>query len=916
MKKTVWTIVIAMMLLLPAFHVTVNAEEVVPVIWEYEDFSQALPIDTNAMIQVLVPKHDEEGEKILDIFENYFKIVLPEDGYIYGTFYEGDLLETDLVPLDHDITVYTEQEDQLVELGNWKFGLAKGTYYVKGTFVYNVPGHFKISYTAANDWEKERNSSFDQATDIPEDMKMNAWVENSDPEHFKFTVPEPGLVTIGLDYNKNSGDPEKTWSLDLMDAEGRMISGDSGSEISIDRIGLGAGTYYLSVELFAEASSDNYYQLYWDFTPSSTCETEWNDDYEYADTIPLNQPFFFEITSVMTVHGNRLGDQDYFTFSLEAPGTVSISVMPQTDGMFAFVFQDSDRNLIRGMDLECVDGRTETSWKLGLPAGKYYLLPDVPCNKACNITVNYDRTDSWEKEVNDTFDSATTITAGTSLNGWLEDKNDWYAFTLTEPGYVDAELTYAYHDSEDEQKRCFVLSMLDPEENDMVVRTGYCEETSDTKTGVSINRIGLDPGTYFLSVWANEVIESLDNYYTLSLDFTPDRFIETEYNNDFRSADPIETGEDYRAQTMRLNDTDYFKFEIPEDGFITIDTTAEAASTIDLAVYNSEETKITDWAQGSAEGPASASSDKISLAKGTYYLVTAGWETVQYTFRVKYEPDPESHEHLLQVYEAQPATCGEAGNSEYRYCSVCGKYFSDASGNSEIAEGSWVIPATGDHTYGDWVTTIEPTTTTEGRKERTCSVCGEVETAVIDKSPQEDTDDGEDQPPAKSSIAAATITVTDQTYTGKVLKPIPTVKLGKTTLRYNTDYTVTYTNNKNAGTATVVINGTGSYQGVKKAAFTIKKAANPLKAAIAGKSTFKRSSLKKAKKISIKATKGKGKISYSLSKKAKKAKIKVTSKGKVTIPKKCKKGKYKITVKASGSANYKSAAKTVTITVK
>jgi len=121
---------------------------------------------------------------------------------------------------------------------------------------------------------------------------------------------------------------------------------------------------------------------------------------------------------------------------------------------------------------------------------------------------------------------------------------------------------------------------------------------------------------------------------------------------------------------------------------------------------------------------------------------------------------------------------------------------------------------------------------------------------------------------------------------------------------------------RNAGTATVVINGTGSYQGVKKAAFTIKKAANPLKAAIAGKSTFKRSSLKKAKKISIKATKGKGKISYSLSKKAKKAKIKVTSKGKVTIPKKCKKGKYKITVKASGSANYKSAAKTVTITVK
>ena len=79
MKKNVWIVVIAMMLLLPAFQVTVNAEEVVPVIWEYEDFSQALQIDTNAKIQVLVPKLDEEGAPVLETFENYFKIVLPED---------------------------------------------------------------------------------------------------------------------------------------------------------------------------------------------------------------------------------------------------------------------------------------------------------------------------------------------------------------------------------------------------------------------------------------------------------------------------------------------------------------------------------------------------------------------------------------------------------------------------------------------------------------------------------------------------------------------------------------------------------------------------------------------------------------------------------------------------------------------
>ncbi len=917
MKKALWTIIIALALILPVFHVTVKADDVKEIMKEYEDFSEAFQIDTNQKYRVTVIKYDEEGAPAFETFENYFKIVLPEDGYIYGTFYEGDLLETDLVPIDHDITVYTEQEDRLVELDNWKFGLAKGTYYVKGTFVYNVPGHFKISYTATDDWEKERNSGFEHATDIPENMKMNAWVEPYDEECFKFTVSEPGIVTIGLDYDKDSGDSEKTWSLDLMDAEGRMINGASGSEIRIGQTGLSAGTYYLGVELVAGESSDNYYQLYWDFTPSTACETEWNDDYEHASTIPLNQPFFYEITNVMTVHGNRQVDNDYFTFSLDAPGTVSISVMPETDGIFAFEFQDSERNLIRTMDLECVNGRTSTSWKLGLPAGDYYLLTEIPENKPCHITLNYDRTDSWEKEVNDTLDSATSIAPGTTLNGWLEDKNDNYTFTLTEPGYINVDLSYAYHDSEDEQSRGFGLSMLDSEGNDMAARAGSCQESSDTKTGISISRIGLDPGTYFLSIGSNDVRKELDNYYSLSLEFIPDRYCETEYNNDFRSADPIEPGKVYSAQMMGFSDIDYFKFEIPEDGSITIDTTSEAPCEISFRIYNSEETKITDdWAQGSDEAPASAVSDKIALAKGTYYLVTCGWETVPYTFRVNYEPDPGSHEHLLQVYEAQSATCGEEGNSEYWYCSGCGKYFSDASGSSEIAKESWVIPATGEHSYGDWVITAEPTQTAEGRKERTCSVCGDIETAVIDKLPQDETDDGEEQPPAKISIAGASVTIKDQTYTGKELKPALTVKLGKTVLRNNTDYTVAYTNNKNAGKAKVVIKGTGSYQGVKQASFTIKKAANPLKVTVAGKTTFKQKSLKKAAKITLKATKGKGKITYTLSKKAKKAKIKVTSKGKVTIPKKCKKGKYTITVKAAGNTNYKSATKTVTITIK
>ena len=63
------------------------------------------------------------------------------------------------------------------------------------------------------------------------------------------------------------------------------------------------------------------------------------------------------------------------------------------------------------------------------------------------------------------------------------------------------------------------------------------------------------------------------------------------------------------------------------------------------------------------------------------------------------------------------------------------------------------------------------------------------------------------------------------TYTGKAIEPKVTVKGSKTgktvTLKKGTDYTVTYENNVNAGTATVMVKGKGNYTGTLTATFTI-----------------------------------------------------------------------------------------------
>lgn len=59
-------------------------------------------------------------------------------------------------------------------------------------------------------------------------------------------------------------------------------------------------------------------------------------------------------------------------------------------------------------------------------------------------------------------------------------------------------------------------------------------------------------------------------------------------------------------------------------------------------------------------------------------------------------------------------------------------------------------------------------------------------------------------------------------FTGENYTPDVTVTYNKKTLAKNRDYTVTYTNNRNAGTAGVTITGKGSYTGTKTVTFQIK----------------------------------------------------------------------------------------------
>ena len=76
--------------------------------------------------------------------------------------------------------------------------------------------------------------------------------------------------------------------------------------------------------------------------------------------------------------------------------------------------------------------------------------------------------------------------------------------------------------------------------------------------------------------------------------------------------------------------------------------------------------------------------------------------------------------------------------------------------------------------------------------------------------------------PKKLDISSATVnSISSKTYTGSSIKPSVTVKLNNKTLKLNTDYKVSYSNNKNIGTAKILIKGIGKYDGEKTVTFNI-----------------------------------------------------------------------------------------------
>ncbi|MCD8108650.1 MAG: cadherin-like beta sandwich domain-containing protein, partial [Clostridiales bacterium] len=160
----------------------------------------------------------------------------------------------------------------------------------------------------------------------------------------------------------------------------------------------------------------------------------------------------------------------------------------------------------------------------------------------------------------------------------------------------------------------------------------------------------------------------------------------------------------YTLTVTRENNEDYIISNanfVSAGGFVAQDmlqwSDVDAPGGYKLEIYTESGTRVYSGTLENNYTPAS----EVLTASGTYYFTVYALDADGNELSYKTSDTfTYTHTHSLTYVEAKDASCTEDGNTEYWYCSGCGKYFSDSSATAEISQSDTVISGHTYDTYG------------------------------------------------------------------------------------------------------------------------------------------------------------------------------------------------------------------------
>lgn len=310
------------------------------------------------------------------------------------------------------------------------------------------------------------------------------------------------------------------------------------------------------------------------------------------------------------------------------------------------------------------------SWgETGVDAGTYLVVvspgTDVLLGEFTLVTT-FTATSTFEKELNDSKETANTLNVGYALYGSSSQRtegydHDWFVFELLSDSCVN--LSFAHEDLTF-PKAGWNIKILS--ENDEVI----CDFTSKlTDTLIKTGTIGLKAGIYYVKV---ENVSAIATTYQMVLG--ADKAV----NHEFELNDTPETAIDLPqniaiggslADRLLSLDKDYYKLNVTENGSLDITFAHEALEgdkngwnirvlMEENGEYRELVKKISSW------NTNETSINNLGLAKGEYYIVIDGdslsYNSASYTLQWALTPrddfETEPNGAMLQAKEIEGNT--------------------------------------------------------------------------------------------------------------------------------------------------------------------------------------------------------------------------------------------------------------------
>jgi hypothetical protein len=364
-----------------------------------------------------------------------------------------------------------------------------------------------------------------------------------------------------------------------------------------------------------------------------TQEQENNDTIQAANPIKPNTYYTGKIEN-WDYWGDKA--QDYFKVTLPSDGNVILSIANKVDIGWKMNLLDGNGNWYTGVNtltsVDVVDKNIKKSEvSIGLPKGTYYIHIEGNDEKTVGIpyvfSVKFSVSNYYEREFNDSVQTANNIALNQSYNGCIEYWNYWgnraqdyYRLVLPNDGNVTLSLANKVGVG-------WKITLLDGSGN------VYRNESSNTSVDVqdkNIKRseisVGLPKGTYYVRIEGVDE-KSINIPYEFMVKYQSSLFYEREFNDSIGTSNQVVLNQIYTGEIEYYDywggkDNDYYRVQLNQSGNITLQMQNQTSSTWNFDIKNGNGDVLqTGTTNNHSTGKSYFT---YNLSKGVYYIRVYG----------------------------------------------------------------------------------------------------------------------------------------------------------------------------------------------------------------------------------------------------------------------------------------------------